>query len=47
MVKRRNRGRVWRFEGKAKVNGQVVAEAEISAMIVDPTQQAAQAADNE
>ena len=29
----RNRGRVWRFDGEAKVNGQVVAEAEISAMI--------------
>ncbi len=39
MVKRRNRGRVWRFEGLAKVNGQIVAEAEISAMIVDPLQQ--------
>jgi 3-hydroxyacyl-[acyl-carrier-protein] dehydratase len=46
MVKRRNRGRVWRFEGQAKVNGQLVAEAEISAMIMDP-KQAAQAADNE
>ena len=34
MTKKRNRGRVWRFEGKARVNGQVVAEAEISAMIV-------------
>jgi 3-hydroxyacyl-[acyl-carrier-protein] dehydratase len=45
MVKRRNRGRVWRFEGQAKVNGQLVAEAEISAMIVDPSQQAAQAGD--
>ncbi len=42
MVKRRNRGRVWRFEGQAKVNGQLVAEAEISAMIMDPGQQAAQ-----
>jgi 3-hydroxyacyl-[acyl-carrier-protein] dehydratase len=41
MVKRRNRGRVWRFEGKAKVNGQIVAEAEVSAMIVDPNQGAA------
>jgi 3-hydroxyacyl-[acyl-carrier-protein] dehydratase len=47
MVKRRNRGRVWRFEGKAKVNGQVVAEAEISAMIVDPNQRADLAADGE
>ncbi len=43
MVKRRNRGRVWRFEGKAMVNGQLVAEAEISAMIVDPSQHAAAA----
>ena len=31
----RSRGRVWRFFGEAKVNGQVVAEAEVSAMIVD------------
>ncbi len=39
VTKKRNRGRVWRFEGQAKVNGQLVAEAEVSAMIVDPTQQ--------
>ena len=32
----RSRGRAWRFYGEAKVNGQVVAEAEISAMILDP-----------
>jgi 3-hydroxyacyl-[acyl-carrier-protein] dehydratase len=32
----RSRGPVWRFYGEAKVNGQIVAEAEISAMIVDP-----------
>jgi 3-hydroxyacyl-[acyl-carrier-protein] dehydratase len=32
----RNRGPVWRFQGEAKVNGALVAEAEISAMIVDP-----------
>jgi 3-hydroxyacyl-[acyl-carrier-protein] dehydratase len=38
MTKRRNRGRVWRFEGKATVDGQIVAEAEISAMIVDSQQ---------
>ncbi len=38
MTKRRNRGRVWRFDGKAVVNGQIVAEAEISAMIVDSRQ---------
>jgi 3-hydroxyacyl-[acyl-carrier-protein] dehydratase len=31
----RSRGPVWRFYGEAKVEGQVVAEAEISAMIVD------------
>ena len=32
----RSRGRAWRFYGEAKVDGQVAAEAEISAMIVDP-----------
>lgn len=31
----RNRGRVWRFFGEAKVNGQVVTEAEVSAMLAD------------
>jgi len=31
----RNRGRVWRFRCEAKVNGQIVAEAEISAMLAD------------
>ena len=31
----RNRGRVWRFRGVAKVNGAVVAEADISAMLAD------------
>ena len=31
----RSRGRAWRFFGEAKVNGQVVAEAEISAMSLD------------
>jgi 3-hydroxyacyl-[acyl-carrier-protein] dehydratase len=35
MEKIRNRGRVWRFKGEAKVDGKVVAEAEISATIVD------------
>ena len=29
------RSRVWRYEGKARVEGALVAEAEISAMIVD------------
>jgi 3-hydroxyacyl-[acyl-carrier-protein] dehydratase len=33
--KLRSRGPVWRFSGEAKVSGQIVAEAEISAMIVD------------
>ncbi len=31
----RSRGRVWRFRGEAKVDGQIVAETEISAMIID------------
>ena len=34
MKKIRNRGRVWRFKGEAKFNGKIVAESEISAMIV-------------
>jgi 3-hydroxyacyl-[acyl-carrier-protein] dehydratase len=32
----RNRGPVWRFACEAKVDGTLVAEAEVSAMIVDP-----------
>lgn len=32
----RNRGPVWRFACEAKVDGNLVAEAEVSAMIVDP-----------
>ena len=35
VAKIRNRGRVWRFKCQAKVNGHVVAEAEISAMLAD------------
>lgn len=35
MKKIRNRGRVWRFKGEAKVDGHIVAESEISAMIVE------------
>lgn len=31
----RNRGRVWRFKAEARVDGQLVAEAEVSATIVD------------
>jgi 3-hydroxyacyl-[acyl-carrier-protein] dehydratase len=33
--KTRSRGRAWRFFAEAKVDGKTVAEAEISAMIVD------------
>ena len=31
----RNRGRVWKFYGEAKVDGLVAAEAEVSAMLAD------------
>ncbi|MCB1526819.1 MAG: 3-hydroxyacyl-ACP dehydratase FabZ [Hyphomicrobiaceae bacterium] len=31
----RNRGRVWKFFGEAKVDGEVAAEAEVSAMLAD------------
>jgi len=34
--KMRNRGRVWRFRAQAIVDDNVVAEAEVSAVIVDP-----------
>lgn len=34
--KMRSRGNAWRYAAEAKVEGKVVAEAEISAMIVDP-----------
>jgi 3-hydroxyacyl-[acyl-carrier-protein] dehydratase len=43
----RNRGKVWRFRCEAKVEGEVAAEAEISAMIVDPELAAAAAAQSE
>lgn len=42
----RNRGRVWRFSGEAKVDGHVVAEAEISAMLADTAEARAFAATN-
>lgn len=35
VVKERNRGEVWRFSGKAMVDGQVMAEAIFTAMVVD------------
>jgi len=31
----RSRGRVWRFKAQAIVDGNLVAEAEVSAVIVD------------
>ena len=42
----RNRGRVWRFSGEAKVDGNVVAEAEISAMLADTAEARAFASQN-
>jgi 3-hydroxyacyl-[acyl-carrier-protein] dehydratase len=35
MVKIRRRGNMWWFRGEAKVAGQIVAEAELGAMLVD------------
>lgn len=35
VVKERNRGNVWRFKGEAKVDGFLVAEAIVTAMIMD------------
>jgi 3-hydroxyacyl-[acyl-carrier-protein] dehydratase len=35
--KQRNRGPVWKFEGIAKVDGKVVAEAEFAAMVREDT----------
>jgi 3-hydroxyacyl-[acyl-carrier-protein] dehydratase len=35
VVKERNRGAVWKFAGKALVDGQLIAEASFTAMIVD------------
>lgn len=32
----RGRGKIWKFWGEAKVNGEVAAEAEFSAMIITP-----------
>ncbi len=40
----RNRGRVWRFYGEARVEGAIVAEAEISAMLADTAEARAFAA---
>jgi 3-hydroxyacyl-[acyl-carrier-protein] dehydratase len=35
VTKQRNRGNVWKFEGEARVGGQLVAEAVFAAMILD------------
>ena len=35
VTKQRNRGNVWKFEGEAKVEGRLVAEAVFAAMIMD------------
>lgn len=40
----RNRGRVWRFYGDAKVKGKTVAEAEVSAMLANTAEARAFAA---
>ncbi len=36
VVKQRNRGKVWKFKGEARVGDVLVAEATFTAMIVDP-----------
>ncbi len=38
VTKIQNRKAVWKFRGEATVNGQLCAEAEFSAMIVDPAE---------
>ncbi len=38
VVKQRNRGKVWKFKGEARVGDNLVAEATFSAMIVDPNE---------
>ena len=35
VAKQRNRGNVWKFQGEAKVDGQLCAEAVFAAMILD------------
>ena len=35
VVKQRHRGNVWKFEGRAEVRGQLMAEAVFAAMIMD------------
>ena len=38
--KMRSRGNVWKFKGEARVDGDLVAEAEVTAMIVDDAKKA-------
>jgi 3-hydroxyacyl-[acyl-carrier-protein] dehydratase len=35
VTKQRNRGSVWKFEGRAEVDGHLAAEAVFAAMILD------------
>jgi 3-hydroxyacyl-[acyl-carrier-protein] dehydratase len=35
VTKQRNRGNVWKFEGRAEVGGQLAAEAVFAAMLLD------------
>jgi 3-hydroxyacyl-[acyl-carrier-protein] dehydratase len=35
VIKQRNRGNVWKFEGRAKVGANLMAEAVFAAMILD------------
>jgi 3-hydroxyacyl-[acyl-carrier-protein] dehydratase len=35
VTKQRNRGSVWKFEGRAEVDGRLAAEAVFAAMILD------------
>ena len=37
VTKQRNRGKVWKFRGEARVDGKLMAEATYSAMIVEKT----------
>jgi 3-hydroxyacyl-[acyl-carrier-protein] dehydratase len=37
VTKQRNRGPVWKFEGVAKVNGKIMAEAVFAAMVREDT----------
>ena len=36
VVKNTHKGSLWKFSGKASVDGKLVAEADFGAMVVDP-----------